>query len=334
MASRDSSNEGPRTGGPGGHRPRRTGIFAPAPEDGRGGTAAAEVPVATATAPEPTLSPSSPAEAAAGPASPRNRSRALAETVVRSLLDRLTGEATRRGGALTISDIRRLAAEFESKTEALQAVFERSFEEYVRARERAAWQQSRQFPFDRLIVRTFDHLFAGANGPYFASGALSRRMLPGFFLAMNMMLGEGVIEGYQEHCRAIVAQLQNEHGDAFSWPHAYADAEARRVTLDALASIAAYFSDLDRRADWFVGLINGHLGDADVAREGPEAAGWQMTGTAFRRFLAALFNDVRQAMATEAGRLAITRSHGAEACAALWDILKRLEAAGFVGDPS
>ena len=264
----------------------------------------------------------------AAAASPKDQSRALAETVVGSFLDRLTAEAERRGGWLSVGDIRALGHEFGKNTEALQAVFEESFEAYARIRERAVWNRARRYPFDRLIVKKFERLFAGEGGRTLRDGGLSRRMLPGFFLAMNLMLGDDVIEDYQARCRAIIERLQEKSGDAFEWDDAHEDPEAVLVTLDAVAAMASYFGNLEKRTAWFLGIINDHLAPPDTAREGQASATWRFTEKAFHQFLAPLFADVRRTMATEGGRLAITRSHGGEACAALWDILEKLEAVG------
>ena len=70
-------------------------------------------------------------------ASPKDQSRAMAEAVIGSFPSRLTAEAVRREGSLRVDDIRAIGREFENKTEALQAIFETSFEAYVRVRERA-----------------------------------------------------------------------------------------------------------------------------------------------------------------------------------------------------
>jgi len=135
--------------------------------------------------------------------------------VVASFCDRLVAEANRRGGVLTLQDIELLNEEFASKTEALQAVFEKSFEDYVRARERASFLQTRNYPFDRVLVRKFEHLFA--DGKDLDPTKLSRRMLPGFFMAMNKMLGPEVIETYQERCRKIVQRIRLGRDDNFDW---------------------------------------------------------------------------------------------------------------------
>ena len=258
---------------------------------------------------------------------PSEGSHALAETLVQSILQRLILEASRKGGWLTIDDIEGLRLEFESKTAQLQAMFEKSFEQYVRLRERAAWEQARQYPFDRLIVHRFSHLFTVDGGPAFAEGGLSRRLLPGFFLALNMMLGEEITEVYQEQCRRIVAKVRDVQGDNLEWDHVYADPAARTLANDALVTVAVHFEDLPKRCAWFTGLVNGHLAPPDPAREGAEAETWQMGDRAFLLTVNALYADVRERMRTETGRLRLTKSYGAETVEVLARVLKSLDLA-------
>jgi len=128
--------------------------------------------------------------------SPKEQSRVLAETVVKSFGNRMKAEAARKGGILNSDDIDALDHEFREKTVVLQEMFEKSFEDYVAARERAVWDQKRDFPFDRQIVDKFSHLFPSPGGLSLLDGAVSRRVLPGFFRALNLMLGEAATEGF------------------------------------------------------------------------------------------------------------------------------------------
>ncbi|MEK7821182.1 MAG: hypothetical protein AAB543_08750, partial [Pseudomonadota bacterium] len=91
---------------------------------------------------------------------PAGRGHALAETVVLGILDRLRHEAHARGGTLTLADLDRLAADFHGKTAALRLAFEQTFEAYANARERTKFAQNRNFPFDRVLVKRFEHLLA------------------------------------------------------------------------------------------------------------------------------------------------------------------------------
>ena len=127
---------------------------------------------------------------------PTSQSKALAEAVVSSFVDRLIAEATRKGGYLTVRDLQEMNRGFEKKSEALQAVFEKSFEEYVRARERAAWDRAREYPYDREMVERFAHVFPEKSDDPQSEILISRRMLPGFFMATTMILGPGSGRGF------------------------------------------------------------------------------------------------------------------------------------------
>ncbi|HEC14874.1 MAG TPA: hypothetical protein ENI72_03860, partial [Rhodospirillales bacterium] len=72
-----------------------------------------------------------------------SQSQALAETVVGSFLDRLTAEANKKGGTLTVDDLKNLDQEFQKKTRALQTVFEKFFEDYIQAKTRTALNENR-----------------------------------------------------------------------------------------------------------------------------------------------------------------------------------------------
>ncbi|HEC91019.1 MAG TPA: hypothetical protein ENI55_05070 [Alphaproteobacteria bacterium] len=250
------------------------------------------------------------------------QSKAMAETVVGSLVDQLTKKAQARGGYLTVQDLQTMNKEFQEKAVALQSVFERSFEDYVKARERSSWDQSRNFPFDRLIVKKFSYLFAEGKALMTARNTLSRRMLPGFFMAVNMMMGPDATEDYQKKCRKIVDAVRAKRGKAFTWDDAYKNAEANKVVQDAMVIIALQFENLEKRSIWFIDLVNNHLAPTG---EGDPDTLWQMSQGAFMRFFDALLSDLMASMETEGGRMDITRRHGVEACVDLADQAKRVK---------
>ncbi|MSO85434.1 MAG: hypothetical protein EXR04_05710, partial [Rhodospirillales bacterium] len=211
-----------------------------------------------------------PAKTAFDLSTPAGQGHALAETVVMAFIDRLRHEAEARGGTLTLADLDRLAVEFHNKSAALRQAFEQTFEAYGRARERAKFAQNRNYPFDRLLVQRFESLLApggagrpnkrpgadnaagslglGASAPGASGRGIPRRVLPGFFMAVEMMLGRQILEAYQEHCRAIVERISKAQGGKFGWPDLYADAEAATLAFDALVAMASYFADYDKRA--------------------------------------------------------------------------------------
>lgn len=250
---------------------------------------------------------------------PANQSQALAETVVASFLDRLKAEARRNGGMLTLQDLDNLEGEFAKKTEALQAVFEKTIEDHVRVRERGAWQNPRDFPFNRLIVEKISSMFSSEDRLMDDEYAVPRRILPGFFLAMNMMMGEELVEEFQDRCRVIIDRLGD--GNEFQWSDLYADPEGKMVSLDAQVAMAYHFEDLEKRAAWFVDLINSHM----APPAGGGGAEWQFSERGFLHFLGFLLSDLKETLSTETGRMYITKRHGVDACVALAEILKDVE---------
>ncbi len=270
-----------------------------------------------AATPKPVAKPKMPTDA-----SPAGQSKAMAETVVGSFVDQLTKKAQARGGYLTVQDLQTMNQEFQEKTVALQSVFERSFEDYVEARERSSWDQARNFPFDRLIVKKFSYLFAEGKALMTARNTLSRRMLPGFFMAVNMMMGPDATEDYQEKCRKIVNAIRAKRGQAFTWEEAYKNAAANKVVQDAMITIALQFENLEKRSIWFIDLVNNHLAPTD---EDAEDALWQMSQGAFMRFFDALLSDLMASMETEGGKMDITKRYGVDACIDLADQAKRVK---------
>ncbi|MCC7016471.1 MAG: hypothetical protein IT564_04640 [Rhodospirillales bacterium] len=248
---------------------------------------------------------------------PAGQGHALAETVVMALIDRLRHEAEMRNGRLTLANIERLADDFHNKSAALRQAFELTFEAYARARERAKFAQNRNYPFDRVLVRRFEHLLACGGG------GIPRRVLPGFFMAVEMMLGPQVLEAYQEHCRIIVERIRNAQGGKFAWPDLYADPEAAGLAVDALVAMASYFADYDKRARWFLTVVNGHLGPAP-ANASPEEAAWQLDEETFRGFLAAFFAEIKDSVATAVARTDFAERFGVEKCRAVADAMARI----------
>ena len=254
--------------------------------------------------------------------SPKEAGKMLATTVVSAVVDRLKAVANAKGGYLTAVDLDGMQAEFDRQAQALSGVFEQSFEVYVKARERASWDQQRNYPFDRLMVKTFSYLFK--DGDALGPDEISRRILPGFFLALGMMLGPEVVEGFQEKCRVIVERVKGSGKGVFNWEAVYGDEEAKALTLEAEIAMAGYFEDLDKRTTWFLNLVNANLTPVD-SDAGEPAAHWELNEIGFRKFLNALLSSLREHLETDSGKMWITKHHGAETCANLFDILKHVQ---------
>ena len=144
----------------------------------------------------------------------KGASEALANIMVQSFVDRMKAAAEAKGGHLTVQDLEDMQDDFDRQTRALSGALEKSFEAYVKAQERSDWDQQRNFPFDRLMVKKFAPLFKDGAG--LGRDDICRRMLPGFFVALGMMLGPDVVEEYQQQLRAVVARVRGGGGGVFN----------------------------------------------------------------------------------------------------------------------
>lgn len=218
-----------------------------------------------------------------------------ADAFIDSLIDHFLMEAQRRGGILMAGDVGALREGLGAKVDAWRADFENRMEECVRQRVRLLHQQPRRNPLDRLIVGTFAHLLVPDTVLAERKDGISRRALPGFFLAINMMLGPELQRQLQERCRRVVARHRGHADEGLFWRKVGEDTEARAVLLDAEAAMLPYFADPDKRAAWFIGLLNQHMTPPEHGAETPSAR-WQMTGTAFFALLTGLFGEVRRVL--------------------------------------
>jgi hypothetical protein len=283
---------------------------APAPQPK---TAAAKQPAPKkAAAPKPASKPTP----VKRPATAKEHSRVLAQTVVTSFVDRLTLEAGRKGGVLTIRDIENLNEEFEQKMDALQTVFEASFEHFLKIRDKPDEARPKAMPFNRLIVSRFAR--------YFKDGAISRRILPGFNMAIGMMLGPELLDGYQEKCRAIMKRIGGGDEDKCDLKTYYYDKEAGRIALDAQIAMTFHFKNFERRVEWFVDLVNDHMPPPDQNADKKDAD-YTFTKGDLVRVLDAMLTDLQETLSTEAGRLAITKQYGVDTIVQLADTLQVIQ---------
>ncbi len=243
--------------------------------------------------------------------------------MVGSFLERMKAEAQRKGGTLTLTDIEALDLEFEQKTAALQELLEQSFQEYLRAHALGKRPERRHSPFDRLIVTPIEHLFPRRD-PIPTKPVLSRRILPGFFMAVSMMIGADVIEDYRKQAKDIFERVgAGTAGDA-GWKPFLADAQAQRLLADSLVGMAVHFANPDKRATWFMAVINNHLRPPHA--EPGIASTWKLGRPAYERMVDALFSDLRAAAVTAKEREALTRRFGPETCASIVTIMRALGA--------
>ncbi len=289
----------------------------------RGGTTAQGQPTAPAaptTAPAAAAAPAAPSAPVRprSPANAKDQSRAVARNAVTSFMTQMRDAAAAKGGMLSLADIDAMQASFAEQAKAMESEMEKALESFASARERLQWNVERNDPFYRLVVKNFSHLFKEKP----SRKTVTRRMLPGFFMALGMILGPDLVANYRTRCKTVLDRVKGDRND-FDWDEFYGEKDVLSVRIDAQLVIAAQFSDYDRRSNWFITLVNSNLA-APGDGASSELAQWELTEPAFRRFLDALLGDVRKLLSSDKGRERLAKRHGAETVASALKTLKRL----------
>lgn len=219
--------------------------------------------------------------------------RAATDGLVGTFLERLVGEAARSGGHLRIhgsSSLDRMARDLFTE---LNAAFYESFAEEAEAE--APLAESRSDAFHRLLVGEFASLFTASGGPAFDDDGLSRRVLPGFFTAVKMMLGPEFMTGATRLCSGIIERTDRHADPSARWHAFHASPDSQGVLLDALAAMTPYFREQEKRLGWFVDLVNARL-DRPIDTQGENnSETWRLTQAGAARLWEALFAKLTQA---------------------------------------
>jgi hypothetical protein len=142
-------------------------------------------------------------------------------------------------------------------------------------------EERRQGGFGRIVVSRFAHYFSAEDST--GHTAFSRRLLPGFFMGIDLILGPKL--RFEFDARMNKIDHQNEFGQERM------STDAKLLLLDILIEIAATFDPYERRAKWFMNIINGHAAPPSEPRHTLEGA--EISSGEFKLFLKTLLVDLR-----------------------------------------
>jgi hypothetical protein len=214
----------------------------------------------------------------------------IAELIEEKFMALLKARLADRGGHLSDQDVADMGAEFRAQRGEIKTVFLEAVATYAKSREHSREKPLRGDPFRRMMVHRFEARLAPEADLHTRPDLLSRRVLPGFFGALALMLGQDNLAQCREDAESLTTGLRRRLGDAFTWQAVYDSKEGRRITLHAEILMARHFKDVEKRIDWLVALINGNMIPLDPWLPG---ADWTFSEAAARRMLHDLFADLR-----------------------------------------
>lgn len=213
----------------------------------------------------------------------------VGSTMIGHFVTRLEVEAGKAGGSLDAAQIRALAQRFIATEQSrFKGYYQRAWDECTIAREAHLLESARRQPFDRILMRRFAHLFPARTGDDGGTGVVSRRIIPGFNLAMGKMIGPALYQQCQSQCDAILDRHVLEDG-GLNWEAIYADPAAKAVVNEALVVVAQYFAAFDKRRAWFMEMVNSNL---TPVRRGASDEHFRLGESGFAALMRALFGDL------------------------------------------
>jgi hypothetical protein len=102
---------------------------------------------------------------------------------------------------------------------------------------------ARSNPFQRLIVRPFEHLLSGEHP------VLARPVLANYFDFIAHAL-DHEREGLERDCRAIIQALLVVHGNNLTWDHFYSDPRTLKCLHVALKTVIRVLASAEGQRQW------------------------------------------------------------------------------------
>lgn len=166
---------------------------------------------------------------------------AIVITVLRALLHERAA-----GGQVSVDDIDRILDLIGRGTLVLDNAFELQEEKCRKVHSKPKGNVgARSNPFQRLIVRPFEHLLMGED-------SFPRPYLTNYFEFVEHALAANK-ESFERDSRAIIQALLVVHGNNLTWDHFYSDARTLRVLHAALKDLTHFLATPQGTKAW------GHL---------------------------------------------------------------------------
>lgn len=250
----------------------------------------------------------------------------IAFTAVDLLVEWLVAQAQQTPQGLNADSIRAVAQHFKQKGAAQSGIdFDAQFDRCMREREQEIWDQTRKNAFQRLLIKRISSLFPreGAMDP--AKGMVSRRIIPGFLAALEMMAGKDMFEQCRVNLQDMVRAKRRQSKGTFQWRSMYEDSPANQCIDDVLVATVPYFRDLAHRIEWLHEVIEAQLAPPeDYAFEGELVYEWELKREHVAHIVKLLFYSLNEKVRRPRAQEFLKERYGETSVQALGALVSRL----------
>lgn len=263
--------------------------------------------------------PDAPVEVASG----ADKIREIVEKSNTLFLAHLVGLTTNKGYGLSIDELREAAATFQQhQAEKLENSAATVWRECKQIADAARWENVRKYHLNRLLVQCFAELFPGYGKPVQQGLHLSRRTIPGFLAAIQQMLGDDLYTQLDDRAKALVNSYANAPHGIIPWEKVYQNKAGLLIVEDALIYATRYFTDMAKRRNWMIDVVDSHLPAAGHVTEKV----WNFGDAEFHLLMNAVYGPLREKLASDSGWIELSQrydEHSLEFLRILFDGLDR-----------
>lgn len=250
----------------------------------------------------------------------------LSTTMLDDYTEQLIGVVESSTHGFSVEDIRAFLVQYKADTiSADQSVFKEQFQRCLNRREQEIFEANRREPFKRVLTMRFVDLLPPEGGLDDSGTYVSRRMLPGLFLALEKMVGsDPFIQGF-EACTTAIDATRDDNGTII-WEDIYSHAASVEAVDDLLMHLVTHFDNPMKRMMWVLNIINNDLADAeDFDFEGDANIDWELNERGLINVMRHLFRNLRHRLKDKSQAQALAAKYGQDAAHQLVALITALD---------
>lgn len=214
------------------------------------------------------------------------------------LLSHIASLTTEKGSGLSLDELRKAAVAVQRyQADKLDVEISAVWRECKQIADAARWENVRKFHLNRLLVQCFSDLFPDYGKPVQQGLHLSRRIIPGFLAAIQQMLGDDLYVQLDGRAKALVDSYANAPHGIIPWEDVYRNAAGLLIVEDVLIYAARYFTDMVKRRNWMIDVVDSHLPPAGHVTEKV----WSFGNAEFHLLMNAVYGPLSDKSASESG---------------------------------
>jgi hypothetical protein len=243
------------------------------------------------------------------PLTAEDHGKELAKSIVSSFASALKKQAALSGGYLSKPDVDMLIAAYNQQIPKVAKKISKAVNSFSENSIRDMWDPSRTSAFERVLVKQFSALLADDETAAHDHSLIARRSLPGIFMCVRMMAGPELLEVYEQDAFLVMQRVRDDVKENFTWELVYTDKRTVNMVRELLMAIAPYFTELEKRIEWMLPIINSHLSPVE---ENSPVAEWQMTEAMLINLIAAMYGVIWSLLEDDTSRMHLTKRFGAD----------------------